>query len=297
MRDFTYDKMTPKLQTYLDWHNQHLDNYDWAKAKELRATLAPGELDAYYQAKVIWACDDPSNASDQVTEEISPSTKYRLVITYHSNGPGLFSYSKGTIYRTGNTEPLATVCRNYGSFPFAWVEGHQKGDFLVCGYDYQGNTVVDLTTGKRVDYLPPEAADGVAFCWADIHPSPQGSLLAVEGCFWACPYEVIIVDFSDPMKMPWPVLCMPSREKQDWGYPDEYGSWVNEDSCILGTTTEVVDLPGHPLYGKAENELNDEQLEELEAYCEEQGVQVKSEATTAGFGLRFQSTTWRRPKP
>ena len=105
------------------------------------------------------------------------------------------------------------------------------------------------------------------------------------------------MDFSDPMKMPWPVLCMPRREKQDWGYPDEYGSWVNEDSCILGTTTEVVDLPGHPLYGKAENELNDEQLEELEAYCEEQGVQVKSEATTAGFGLRFQSTTWRRPKP
>jgi hypothetical protein len=83
--------------------------------------------------------------------------------------------------------PLATVCRNFGLFPFAWVEGHA------------GTGRVRTSVDARRDHRPPEPARGTAFCWAAVHPSPDGTRLAVEGCVWACPYELVLYDFSDPM--------------------------------------------------------------------------------------------------
>jgi hypothetical protein len=37
-------------------------------------------------------------------------------------------------------------------------------------------------------------------------PSPDGLTLAVEGCYWACPYDLVFYNFSDPTKLPLPEL-------------------------------------------------------------------------------------------
>ena len=148
----------------------------------------------------------PENATSNPREEISPSGQYKLVITsFETRGDG-WDYTQGLVYRRGSDEPIANVCRNYSAFPFLWVEGHAKGDFLVCGEDYQGQTVIDLTTGRRRDHLPEEANEGHGFCWASYTYDAEHEVLFVDGCYWACPYEWRAYDFSDPMGKGWPQL-------------------------------------------------------------------------------------------
>ncbi|WP_437681724.1 hypothetical protein [Sorangium sp. So ce131] len=149
----------------------------------------------------------PENEREASREELSsPTGKYRLVVSSFSTGRGTWDYAQGKVYRAGSLDPVAVVHRNHDSFPFLFVEAHPNGhDYLVCGEDYQGQTVVELDTGKRRDHLPDEAKEGIGFCWTDIRFEPSAATLVVEGCIWACPYELRFFDFSDPMSG-WPEI-------------------------------------------------------------------------------------------
>jgi len=160
--------------------------------------------------------------------ELSPSDKYKLVVTPYNQGKGYWSYSQGDVYVQGSDKPLFSVKRNYSHFPFAWIENHPDGhDYMICGEDYQGHTVLQLDTGKRRDYFPRSGHDGVGWCMVDFHPSPKGDMIAIEGCHWACPYEVKIFDFRKPLDGPLRVL---SDEKD---YSD-YMGWKSDTACMVG---------------------------------------------------------------
>lgn len=159
---------------------------------------------------------------------ISPSTKYNLEVSLYSTLEGCWNYSRGIVKdKDGNI--VADVKRNYPHFPFCWVESHFNGhDYLVCGEDYQGQTIIELDTGNRKDYLPDEAKNGFGFCWVSFQASPNTKIMAVEGCYWACPYEVIFVDFSDPMNK------LTYLENQPNGYYPEFHSWNDDNTANIG---------------------------------------------------------------
>jgi hypothetical protein len=143
--------------------------------------------------------------------EISPNGKYRLEITSYKTLPGTWNYTVGKV--VDNKEQrfvriISVVHRNYESFPFGWYEGHKDGhDYLVCGFDYQGLTVVRLDTRERTDWIPPTAAKGVGFCHSGFYEyRPADNSLKTEGCVWACPYEYVTYNFSYPMFLPWPEI-------------------------------------------------------------------------------------------
>jgi len=139
---------------------------------------------------------------DSVSHE-SPSGRYRLDVVAWSPSSG-WEYTEGIVCAGAVLEPNATVRRNYRAFPFTWCEDHPSGhDYLLCGEDYQGQTVMELDTGRRADHLPDEAERGVAFCWAQHYVSPSKSILIVGGCYWACPYELVAFDFSQPPGLPY----------------------------------------------------------------------------------------------
>lgn len=181
--------------------------------------------------------------TDARREHISPSGNYKLVVTPYATGPGRWNYTQGLVYRKSEDRPIAEVQRNYCSFPYAWVEGHDRGDFLLCGEDYQGQTVINLGTGARRDTLPSEALNGFGFCWASIHPSPTGRLLCVHGCFWGAPYELKFYDFSEPMLPPWPEL-------DTGGVSEEFFGWLDDKRAKVAGTEEFY-IP----LGKSESEL------------------------------------------
>lgn len=134
----------------------------------------------------------------------SSSGKYTLEVSSKETKPGCWNYTTGVVKLRDHV--LAEVDRNYSSFPFLFIEGHRTSphrfdehDYLVCGSDYQGQTVIDLCCSEREDFLPESAKKGHGFCWAAYEFDSKSQILVVDGCHWACPYEFRFYDFSDPM--------------------------------------------------------------------------------------------------
>lgn len=198
----------------------------------------------------------PKNAqTDRRYEVLSPSGKYKLVVTPFSTKKGSWNYTQGLVFTQGNDAPIAEVRRNYSSFPFLFIEEHPNGhDFLVCGEDYQGQTVIELDTGRRKDYLPEEAKDGVGFCWAAYTFDRDSQILVVDGCFWAGPYQYNFYDFSNPMDG-WPEL-MPKDEEGKGVWVDSEGKAPTiEDDQI--TTYETHNLDADSMDVEEEDERHE----------------------------------------
>jgi hypothetical protein len=165
--------------------------------------------DAWYRrgrADVEAVFADGNLVAGSEVASTSPSGRYRLELhDYRVGGDAFTELVRGRVYR-GDTL-VADVKRNYGIFHFGWAENHpNRHDYLLCGEDYQGQTVVELDTGRRADFTPPEAEPGHAFCCADYYPSPDGRFVVVDGCHWGAPYELRMFRFDDPMSLPWPFV-------------------------------------------------------------------------------------------
>lgn len=186
----------------------------------------------------------------------SKDERYLLITTQHKTKAGCWEYSRGQVFSIHTDKPMiAEVCRNYSSFLFCWVLDHPNGhDYLICGEDYQGQTIIELDSGRRRDVFSPGAEEGHGFCWTRVIPAPSKTKLAVEGCFWAGPYEVKIFDFIDPMK-----------SHSFIGFIDTYNSDVlsweeNEEAIRVSHTVDIRKSDGTP-----EVELTSEELEKADA--------------------------------
>lgn len=190
-------------------------------------------LDAIYQ---------PENRKPERSKAaISPSGRYVLCIEAFATGSHSWDYTLGFVATMDKKRVIAEVRRNYSSFPFCWLEDHPvtHHDYLICGSDYQGQTVVDLNTGYRVDYRPPEAAKGHGFCWASYTLSSDKRTLAVDGCYWASPDELVFYDVGgDPMVLPFPEIERLDAELLAWADDEPYG-WLPD-----GTYRYYVHEPG-----------------------------------------------------
>lgn len=154
----------------------------------------------------------------------SPNGKWTLEIHSKETKPGCWNHTTGVVKR--HQYVIAEVNRNYSSFPYLFIEDHGLGthpmdshDYLVCGADYQGQTVIDLCCMERKDFLPDEAEEGFGFCWVSYEFNADQQILTVDGCVWACPYEYRFYDFSDPMEG-WPQLEMEECIGADYKKPE-----------------------------------------------------------------------------
>lgn len=143
---------------------------------------------------------------DRVKEIISPSGKYKLTISYYAQGEGYWDFTRGVVVDISSGKIIADVKRNYSDFWHCFVVHPNGYEYLLCGENYQGYSIINCDTGKRVDYLPEEAKKGWGFCWIDCQSIEGGYKLDVEGCYWGAPYEKVIYDFSHPEELPYPEL-------------------------------------------------------------------------------------------
>jgi hypothetical protein len=173
----------------------------WEAAKEL-----PKDVQTAFWEMRKASYFVPENDVDGSRKEIlSPSGMYKLVVSEFSTERGRWHYSQGLVYRKDDDQPIAVVQRNYGDFPYLFIEDHPKGAFLVCGKDYQGQTVIELATGNRRDHMSDGSDSGTGFCWVNYRFDAPSNILVVDGCFWACPWEYRFFDFTDPMSG-WPQI-------------------------------------------------------------------------------------------
>jgi hypothetical protein len=166
-------------------------------------------MDAAYQARrhQIEQHFIPANLlSDEREPSLSPSGRYRLDLSLYRTGETAWTYSKGTVTDLTSQIVVADIKRNHPAFWHGWIVHPNGREYLLCGEDSQGYTVIDLTARQIHTFLPEAAYSGHGFCWAAVYPSPDKLLLAVEGCYWAAPYDIVFFDFAEPSRLPLPEL-------------------------------------------------------------------------------------------
>jgi hypothetical protein len=194
-----------------------------------------------------------STAAGPASVSLSPSGRYRLEVTTHLTGPQTWAYSRGRVSRVSDGHLVAQVDRNFSAFPASWSEGHPTGhDYLVCGEDYQCQTIIELDTAVRVDHVPAAARTGGGFCWAAHYPSPDGKLIFVDGCVWAGPYELVLYDFSQPLRLPY-------RELRRWPVWKVEG-FQTDGSFVFEYELEVRTSDNRPV-----RDLTEEEQEQLDS--------------------------------
>jgi hypothetical protein len=270
-KDMTWEETREKL---IDRCKAKAPDYYKEKREGVEKSFVPGKAD-----------------TSKASASVSPSNKYTLVMTPYATKEGCWNYTRGEVYLTEdyvkasvkeprNTvvsklkslmygpDPLPTpkkigdIKRNYGQFPFAWIEGHADGhDYLVCGEDYQAVSIIQLDTCVTKHTLDPLAVMGAGWCPVRFYPSPNKQLLAVSGCGWACPFDIRFYDLRNPMELPWPLITTAYEH-------NDYQVW-DKDSDVFSVTSEQEIRKSD---GKPTDDLTEEEYEALENsdddYCD-----------------------------
>ena len=192
------------------------------------------------------------NCTGKVKEEKSHNG-YHLRIFEYETGPNSWSYTRCIVTTKNGTEISADIKRNYSNFWYTFHDDERGNTYLLCGEDYQGQTVVNLTTGEKKSHVPDSAQKGHGFCWTCAMVSPDKSVLAVNGCYWACPYEVRFYDFTDPMNLPYPEIKLKNHIPE---YYDNLIGWEeDEDRMVKVSNDYEFDL----VTGKSFTEMSGEE--------------------------------------
>lgn len=163
---------------------------------------------------------DKKTGKDEV---ISLSDKYTLTIENYNQGEEYWNLTKGII-RNSDGEIIFEIKRNYCDFWYKFISHLNGNDYLLCGEDYQGYNVLNLTTQKNYKYMSDGAAEGFGFCWSSVESSPNAKKILVCGCMWGGPYQYKIFDFTNPDE--------PLRELFDDKACFEFdfsGNWISDE--------------------------------------------------------------------
>lgn len=138
-------------------------------------------------------------------ETIMLSSGYQLKRQYYQGEVGNY-----TLYATENTlldKSAAVVYRwqnLYNTGEFCKIIEHSNGNqYMIFRSDLYGYSVLDLATLQDFHYYPSGSfPTGETFIWTDVFYNETNNVLAVSGCYWACPFGILLVEFSNPMKEP-----------------------------------------------------------------------------------------------
>lgn len=181
-------------------------------------------------------------------EVISPTGRYKLRVSkYGEVGKACWEYSRGIVSRVSDGKILADVKRNIGHFWHTWVEHPNGNEYLLCGEDYQVYSLVNLTQATYQVYFPDGGYQGVGFCWTAVYPSPDRMALAVDGCYWACPYEIVFFDFRTPDRLPY-------KELGRFSNLTECEGWLDNETFALTREVEIRKSDGVPYEQLSEEE-------------------------------------------
>lgn len=182
---------------------------------------------------------DSTPLPGEASIETSPCGRYQVHISKYLFRDGPFRLGVGEL-RSHDGKAITTVVSNMG-LPVTWVARHPSGrSYLMTHEDYQGYTVIELETGRRVDYIAAEAEQGWGFCTARWFPSDDGATLIAAGCVWAHEFEIIALDFAKPLEPPYPQLWRGEgfsskayRNEEGFVFHDLLDIY-DEDGCFVG---------------------------------------------------------------
>lgn len=115
--------------------------------------------------------------------------------TLHATENELFDETHTLLYTWRNINDDCEFCE--------FIEHSDGHKYLIFRSDLYGYSVLDLNTLQDHHYIPSGSfPKGETFIWTNVFYNKKTNLIAVSGCYWACPFGTLILDFSHPMKDP-----------------------------------------------------------------------------------------------
>lgn len=102
---------------------------------------------------------------------------------------GYWDYTKVSIRHVDEETPIV-IYNNYQDMITAFFF-YNENPYFFCQHDYLGFSFINLISKRVIAILPEQALDGHGFTLTKVLSFDEETLtFLVEGCFWACPYEV-----------------------------------------------------------------------------------------------------------
>lgn len=84
---------------------------------------------------------------------------------------------------------------------YTLIQHNDGNEYLIFRCDIFGYSVLNLSTMEDFHYFPESSFYGEeTIMWVKPYYNKTNNMIAVAGCIWGGPYEVLIADFSNPMK-------------------------------------------------------------------------------------------------
>lgn len=183
------------------------------------------------RSEILEYFDETALISGSESDSLSPCGKYRLTKgEYRQSKPGCnWDVAKYRIFENAPDHPIHEFIANLslGDDSHIWIT-KDSVDYLVCAEDrYGGHSILDLTNRRFESFSDGE--DG--FIAVRYIPSPNLKKIALYGCYWACPFGVMVVSFESPMNPPWPELAFILHNEENWAI-----EWIDDSTLRVGTS-------------------------------------------------------------
>lgn len=115
--------------------------------------------------------------------------------TLHATENTLMDRTGKVLYIYRNINDSSELCK---------IICHRDGtDYMVFRTDLYGYSVLNMSTLQDFHFIPSGSFPaGETFIWTDVFYNPENNVLAVSGCFWACPFGTFLQDFTHPLEAP-----------------------------------------------------------------------------------------------
>jgi hypothetical protein len=125
---------------------------------------------------------------------------------------------------------------------YSFIEHKNGRNYLVFSIDLYGYSVIDLSDYRHIHYVPESSFSKgqETFIWTNVLYNRRNNLIAVDGCFWAGPWQTDFFDFSRPMELPFEKLCSTNdmEDQFDVGYDVIPIEWNDDGTITLENETE-----------------------------------------------------------
>ena len=160
----------------------------------------------------IYYTDEYRNKTAQAEENISDLCREERTIGLdngYSLWVGEFAHRSGSdcSYRCRLFSPQGKMIYGYTFYYSSFHEtavqvlSAPEGLYFFYTEGLYGYSVLRLSDMEQMHYVP-RGNSGESFIITDLHYCSENRIAAADGCFWACPYDVVLIDLSEPMKEP-----------------------------------------------------------------------------------------------
>jgi len=187
----------------------------------------------------------------------SPSDKYKLEINRVSFKKRKREYVFSYVNVFGKDKIISRIHRNDSDFPHLFVET-ESGDYLIYAEDVQSRTILDLNTGKYINYISEKASRELEFRWKKMVMSPNNKYLMVEGLVKHKPKDVMdyreirFYDVKNLNKLPYKEV----GERITFPF-DSFISWEGDDKYVFSIREEYSKEKDMPIRDMSKEERSE----------------------------------------